>query len=363
MRAIARVAAAVLLVGLTGCFELSPPVEESLSLTFLPDGAVKVAVETLIADPRQRFEGNPAALDRIRETRGLYAAGLDPWVRRFESLEWERETLLLEKAGGGLVRVRREGLTKSPSQLSRFFADLPLAASYERGEGFAEFSLLPLSSSRAHRQEREAFAALTEPWVALARAYERKLADLYSYLATHPDRVRPCLAEVYETCLSEEDKGAKGELSPEEEALLEELGEPMGKLLEFVEVKAGQEWSADELSRRVHDPFPGRVELFFPGELLEVQGFSPATPTSVSHEGIGIWRAMGKLEGSFVFPDPLPPLLRCLREEEGAKGLRLEALTAAPRRAGPVPTEEEVRALLTAALTPAPLYRVRWREG
>jgi len=360
VRTLRPVVLVLALAGGLSCFELTPPVEEALTLSFRADGSVEVAAEVTIADPGVRFTDNAAARDRIAESRRLFGSGLDPWTRRFEGLEWDRETVTWEKVKGGLVRFRRTGILEDPSRLPRFFADLPLAASVERGEGYAEFSLLPRAPGRASRAERDEMARFTEAWVAAAREHERQLADLYRYLESNPDRARACLAEMYEDCLGPTEKENRPELLPEEEARMESLGEAMGKLADFIQVKSDQARSADELARWVCDPFPGRTEVAVPGAVLEVEGFAAGAPGRVVHEPLGLWGALEKLDGSFVSPDPIVPLLRHFIEEKTAPQYTLDGLAAMPRRAGPVPTEAELAALLDAALAPAPLYRVRW---
>lgn len=351
------------LVGGLSCFELSPPVEESLCLSFRPDGAVEVTAEVTIADPAVRFTDNASARERIAESRRQYGAGLDPWTRRFDSVDWERETVTWEKIKGGLVRFKRTGLLSDPVRLPAFFADLPLAASYERGEGFAELTLVPLAPGRASRAEREEMARHTEAWVAAAREYERQLADLYRYLEAHPDRVRACLGEMYEDSLGPTEKENLPGLLPEEEGRMESLGEAMGKLADFIQVQSDQPRSPDELARWVYDPFPGRTEVVVPGEPLEVEGFQPAAPGHVVHTPLGLWRALEILGERFVSPDPIVPLLRHFIEENGAPLYTLDGLVATPRRAGPAPTEAELQALLDSALAPAPRYRVRWAQA
>jgi len=351
--------ASLFLLG-AGCFELTPPVEESLTLTFSPAGAVEVAAEVTIADPAVRFTDNAAARDRIAESRRLFGSGLDSWTRRFEGLDWDRETVTWEKVKGGLVRVRRTGVLEDPARLPRFFADLPLAANYDRGEGYAELTLLPLAPGRASRAEREEMARYTGAWVAAALEHERQLADLYRYLESHPDRARACLGEMYEDCLGPTEKENLPELLPDEEARMESLGDAMGKLADFIQVKSDQARSADELARWVYDPFPGPTEVAVPGAVLEVEGFEPGAPGRFVHGPLGLWRALEKLDGSFASPDPIVPLLRHFIEEKTAPQYTLDGLVATPRRAGPVPTEAELAALLDTALAPAPRYRVRW---
>jgi hypothetical protein len=345
-----------------GCFELSPPVEERLEIAFRPDGSVEVAVEITIANPAERFTRNAAAKERIREARALYESGRDPWARRFEAVSWDRETIVWEKAGGGLVRLRRTGTIEDPQGMTRFFFDVPLAASYTRGEGFAEFALAPQPPARASRQEREELERLKDAWAREARGYLDQLSGLYAYLAQHPERDRACFGEIYEPCLSE---GAKAGLPPllqVEEERMERLGEAMSALVRYVEVPDDSGRSPDELARWVLDPFPAALTVVVPGETLEVEGFEDMAAGRVGHPCLDFWFALRRLEGSFLSPDPLVPLLQCLREESQTEPLPLEGVLAKPRRIGPAPTEDELAVALDAALSPAPLYRVRWRQ-
>lgn len=352
-------ALAAFLAGLS-CFELAPPVEERLALTFQTDGSVEVVLEADVADTRHHFEGYPAAKDRIAEARRQYLSGTDPWTRRFEAVAWERETFSWEKAGGGLVRVRHAGTLADPGELTRFFADLPLVADYARGDGFAELSLVPLPPGRASRAEREALDEAAGAWVTAAREYQRQLADLYVYLEAHPERAKACLGEMYEGCLQPSEKEARPPLLDEEQTRMEVLGDAMMKLVDFVLVQQDQARSLDELARWVHDPFPGETSVTVHGAVLEAEGFERRDGLTVAHAPMGLVRALDLLGSRSVSPDPFPVLLQGALDESKAPRLSLEGLAATPRRAGPPPTEEELRAALDAALAPAPRYRVRW---
>lgn len=360
-RSLSWLAAACMLLG-TGCFELSPPVEERVTLAFQPDGSVELALELSIANPEERFTRNDPAKQRIAEARALYESGRDPWARRFEAVPWNRETLSWEKAGGGIVRLRRSGTLKDPQALSRFFFDVPLAAGYARGEGFAEFAMAPQAPLRASRQERDELARLEESLARDARAYLKELSDLYAYLEGHPGRAGACFGEIYEECVGKEAKAGFPELAPEEEARLDRLGEAMGRLVNYVQVPGDAGRSPDELARWVLDPFPAPLTVTVPGEILEADGFEEVAPGRAGHPGLDLWFALRKLDGAYLSPDPLVPLLTCLRDGNGAAPLSLEAVLAEPRRSGPVPTEAELEKALGAALAPAPLYRVRWRQ-
>jgi hypothetical protein len=359
-RFLSWLAAACMLLGV-GCFELSPPVQERVTVAFQPDGSAELTLEVSIANPEERFTRNDPAKQRIAEARALYESGRDPWTRRFEAISWTRETLTWEKAGGGIVQLRRTGRLKDPNALVRFFFDVPLAVSYTRGEGFAEFTLVPQAPARASRQEREEVARLRESLARDARAYLYELSGLYLYLADHPGRERACFGEIYEECTGKEAKAGLPALLAEEEAQLDRLGEAMGRLADCIQVPTDSERSPDELARWVLDPFPAPLTVIVPGEILEAEGFEEVAPGRAGHPGLDLWFALGKLDGAYLTPDPLVPLLTCLREEKTAVPLSLESVAAQPRRSGPVPSEAELEKALDAALAPAPLYRVRWR--
>jgi hypothetical protein len=235
--------------------------------------------------------------------------------------------------------------------------------SYTRGEGFAEFTLVPQAPARASRQEREELARLRESLARDARVYLQELSGLYVYLADHPGRDGTCFGEIYEECIGKEAKAGFPELLPDEEARLDRLGEAMGRLVNYVQVPGDAGRSPDELARWVLDPFPAPLTVTVPGEILEAEGFEGVAPGHAVHPGLDLWFALGKLDGAYLTPDPLVPLLTCLRQEKTAPPLSLEAVLAQPRRSAPVPSEAELEKALDALLEPAPLYRVRWRQG
>lgn len=361
-RTTAAAAFLALFLGMS-CIEFSPPVEEKLDLRFLPDGTVAVTVETLLADTRTSFQTNEPAKARIQETQDETLAQRDPWSRRFGRAEWAKDSVLLERACGRLVRARREGTLADPSALAGFLRDLPFTVAFSRDGGEAELALYPQAPVAATQEQREALAAYLERWIPDLRAYLRAEADLYAYLASHPDRARPCFAVIFEGCTPGGKADRVADPEGEEKKLLDRLGESLGKVLEALEVGDKEAYSPDELSRICSDPLPAPLTVEVPGQVLLREGFEASGPGRVIHRGRSLWAAVESLAGRWVSPDLLTPVASCLLREGAEKHLvDLDGFAARKRNFDDVPSEEELRRSIDEALGPAPVYRVRWRE-
>lgn len=92
-----RLSFALALLLLAGCFD--PPVKESVRLRFFPNGAVAVT-DTVELDLLKEGENNPALERRMSDLRRELLDGLDPWARRFASVEPVAERLSWEKRFG-----------------------------------------------------------------------------------------------------------------------------------------------------------------------------------------------------------------------------------------------------------------------
>lgn len=348
---------------LCGCIEFSPPVREDLLLRLMPDGGVEVRVETLLSDPRTSFQSHERARARIQEVQDDALAQRDPWTRRFARAEWTRDSLLLERACGHLLRVRREGTLADPAKLSDILRDLPLSVSYSEGGGEAELSLAVQGPPPAGSDQRAELDSFLERWVPHLRAYLRAEADLYAYLDANPGRARDLFGMVFEGCGAADE----GEKAPEpegsEKILLERLSEAMGEVVSAIEVPKEEAYSPDELSRLCYDPLPVPLTVEVPGVILDAEGFERQGANRVVHRGKSLWTAVERLSGRWVSPDILCAAVACLlREGEERRLVDVEAFSAGARTFAEVPSEEELRRAIEEALGPEPVYRVRWRQ-
>jgi len=355
---------------LWACFE--EPVVERLHLRFLP-GAVEVTASLEIHDSPY---GSEPLTRRLRQLERSVLSGDDPWSQRFQHLDPERESFRWEKEEGQLVRAEHRAMSERPRRLERFFGDTAVLAQYERGSfeatgveargGWASFGLYPGPSSRADRQQTRKVAETLEQWSALAARHLEATEGLYRYLERYPERAAPCLTALYIDLLEDTEEP---EISREEEERVEEVAKAIGELSEILELDRDEGYSLNELSRLVHDPFPARITVEVPGEILEVEGFevlsdageTPGSePRRLSIPGLGLWESWLALEGVWVFPDPAASFYYLALQED--PDAAFPALLAAERWVEPAPRVGEVRSELEDLLRPEPAYRVVWRE-
>jgi hypothetical protein len=345
---------------LTSCFD--SPIQESLRLRFLPSGPV--VVTSAVEIDAFAGSGNPALAKRIAAARRDLLEGTDAWGPRFTALAPDAERYSWEKVGGELKTVSRSALVTEPEGLAPFFADSSLRVLYEvrKEEGTAELSIAPGLSARATRRQRLEMQKLLERWSGEIAGYLAATGKLYAYTEAHPDRARVCFGALFDELLPEGERKGLGEPNQEEKDLLEDVGNAMQKVWDVLLVPAGEEYSPDEISHLVYDPFPARLTVTLPGPPLAVEGFEKGQDERLSVPGLGLWNALRSLEGRWISPDPV--MLYVERRGESDRPLDLGAFLRQPRRAEEahlLPSAEEVQKEIESHLTPAPLYRLSWK--
>jgi len=220
--------------------------------------------------------------------------------------------------------------------------------------------VVPGPSGRATQKQRREMDRTLDEWTADVADYLAAGEALYAYLDDKPERDRPCLGALFEDLLPEGERAALGELTAEEKELLESLGQAMEKVWNVLLIPRGGEYSPDEVSHLVYDPFPARLTVSLPGRPLEVEGFEVGERGVLEVAGFGLWDALKSLEGRWLSPDPI--LIYVSRGgESGEQPLDLDTFLGEPRRAAPAPSADEVRGAIEKLLTPAPLYRAAWK--
>jgi len=356
-----RLAPAVLLgllgLSIASCFE--SPVREDLLLRFLANGAVVATSTVRVADPAS---ANPLLARRLAETRRAILDGSDPWSARFAAADPAAERFSWERRLGDVRSASRSALIAEPAGLEAFFRDTSLSVSYtlKAESGTAELTIVPGSSSRASRREREDMEKTLARWSEQIAAYLQAGGDLYTYLEDHPERARPCLGKLFEERLAQTDRDSLGELSAAEKEKVDQLDEIMQKVVEVLTVSEGEDRSSDEISHLVFDPFPARLILKLPGAPLAVEGFLAGKDGVLTAPSLGLWDALASLEGRWLAPDPILFYVQSAQKEEETADL--DAFLKKPRKVGSdLPAAKEVRSALEARLKPASLYRASWK--
>lgn len=345
-----RAPLAALVLLLAACFDLRAPVEERLLLTFSTDGTLGVRLSVELRHPES--DKRTALVERLERLERELLAGFDPWPRRFDEAAAAGESFYWEKREGRLVYLERNLVLEDPAELEAVLADTPVQSVFRVDDGVAELALYPGLATRASRRERRQMAEVVETWGEALETYFRSAEDLYRYLDLMPHRAVLCFAEIFEI------EGEHGELTPEEEALVEAYGDAAGEVLAVLDVDADRGASLDELSHRVYDPFPALLEVAVPAPATDVDGFVRAGERWAV-PGLGLWSALALLEGVWLSPDPL---LAWVAHERANPDADFDVASFAARgRTASSPTAAEVRDRLEAALTPADVYRVAWR--
>lgn len=360
MKNILRIGLPAICLILLACFDLTPPVEERLALSFLADGSLRTQLTIELRHP----EGKRAASNlgrRLRQLEEDLLAGWDPWSKRFGQAGAAIESFYWEKEAERLVRLERNLVIDDPAALTDLLADTPIHATYRVEDGVAELTFYPGSSGRATRRERREVEQALGEWATAVEGYLQATAALYDYLELQPERATVCFAHFFDS------DDAYGELTTEEDSLVTELGDATVDVIEVLDVDANVAYSLDELSRKVYDPFPALFEIELASSAIEVDGFlamGRGKGTSASARWaiprFSLWTALESRVGEWLSPDPLTSWMQSQRLAPDGP-FDVSAFTAHERWAIEA-TAAEVEDALAEALTPSDLYRITWRD-
>jgi hypothetical protein len=135
---------------------------------------------------------------------------------------------------------------------------------------------------------------------------------------------------------------------------------------EVLLVSAQEAYSINEVSGLVYDPFPARLRVEVPGEVLAVEGFAATPESGLVVPAVSLWQALTDLQGLWLEPDPLLLYVDRSGGTTGTPGpgFDLAGIVARERSHAAAPRAAEIRAALDSRLLPAPVYRVVYRvEG
>ena len=158
----------------------------------------------------------------------------------------------------------------------------------------------------------------------------------------------------------EETKALGGTTTHEESTLVDAVKTSMNELIEIFTVPEDSAWSPDELCRLAYEPFPARVRVRVPGDVLELEGFREDGGKGFAVPDTSLFGAIESLEGRWVAPDPFVAYVRHGRSGAG-KPFDVASFSKLARSyPGPTPTAGAVREAMVAHLTSATAYRIRW---
>lgn len=320
------------------------PVQDEVTIEFPAEG------ETVLVTAETKFELNPRSAEirkRVDAAREAAVSGTDAWSVRFGRLTPETERVTFQRNQGALETVTRSARIPA-DELHRVFSDVAITVHVQRGDGWRELAMYPGVSSRATREQQRRFDDALSTWSADIARYFTAVRHLYSYLDDQPGRARYVFAAILNR-----DENQPG-VTEDEAPLVEAVADAMVKIADRMDRQDSSAESFAESADLMFNPFPARMTIRVPGEVLAVEGFEKAEKELVI-EPVDLFKAVAALEGRWISPDPLAALLR---EEEPNAG----EIAEKPRTAIPVTSSTDVTRALREQLARPRSYVVRWRE-
>lgn len=322
-----------------------PPVQDDVTIEFFDERElVVVTAETRFAlSPR-----NMEARKRADTAREAAQANTDQWSARFSRVIPELERVTFQRNHGTLESVNRS--IRIPSaELHRVFSDVNVTINVTRGERWRELAMYPGTSARASREQQRFFEDELAAWSTDIARYMTAVRHLYRYLDRHPSRAQFVFAQM----VNEETDPLLGP-GEEEQLLLDAVSEAMEAVALRMDTQESRADTFAETADLLFNPFPARMTVRVPGEVLAKEGFDKAARDLVI-EPVDLLETIGKLEGRWISPDPLALLLR-------EKAPTAAELARMPRRAEVVTHPGDITKALRELLARPRAYVVRWRD-
>lgn len=330
-----------LLLLLAACARV--PVTEELTIEPDADSESVVVTESstfLLHSPNEQLAA------RVESARAAAMSGSDPWSIRFARLSTpEEEKVTVQKKRGELERVTRSARIPA-DDLQHLLSDTNITVHVLRGEGWREIAFYPGSGGRATREQQREFDATLTTWSESVARYFTAVHHLYSYMQKNPGRDR----YVFAALLSEKLEDAP--VTEDETPLVEAVVDAMGNIATQMDEHEGRAATLAEEADLVFNPFPARIVVRVPGDVLAREGFNK----ELTIEPVDLFTAIAALEGRWISPDPLAALLR---DEEGPTP---EQLADAPRKSEAVVSSSEITRAIREQLARPRVYSVRWRS-
>ena len=341
-----RLAAATALVLLAAC-QPKLPVQDDVTVEMLKDDRALVTVET-------SFDLSPdtdEARLRVENARAAALNATDDWAVRFARLTPEAERLILDKDHGDLERVTRA--VRIPTRdLQQVFSDTNMTVHVLQGEGWRELTFYPGGSTRATREQQSRFRDDLENWSGAVARYFTMVHRVYTYLDLNPSR-----AEAIFTAIVEPTAGGgivEYPLGEDEQVLIDDLLAAMEDIATRMDEDDGRVVTLAEDADLIYNPFPGRMTVEVPGQIVSHEGFELRDNRAVV-DPISLFDAIAKLEGRWITPDPLAALLKEQAPKAGE-------LAGKARKSSASVDAAEVADAVREQLVRPKTYVVRWKD-
>jgi hypothetical protein len=342
LRRLVPLAAAVAMALLfTACAQ--PLVDDEVTVTIEKNDRVLVTAQTTFNDANVKSENRLRIVEAAR-----FAAlhGNDGWSTRFGRVTAEDEEVTIQKHRGQLDRVTRS--VRIPAgNLQQVFSDTNITVSILNGEGWRELSFIPGGSVRATREQRKHFEDALQTWSGSVSRYFAAIDRLYTYLEPNPHRREALFAAL----VSNE---AAGELpvAEEEQPLVDSVVAAMEEIATMMDkVDDGGAATFGEEADLIYNPFPARMTIRVPGDVLSKEGFEK----ELVIEPIDLMDAVTALEGKWISPDPLAALLR--DQPSNPEEMARQALKSTK-----VVHASDIADAIRQQLERPKMYVVRWKE-
>lgn len=319
-------------------------VHHDLTLTF-DDTGERVTVAAATSIPATKDSHDRGRDDRLRDD---ILAGRDEWGLRFANANPESYRVMLDRARGELIRAERIARIDT-ADLQKVFFDVAVSSVVTRGDGWAELTIYPGTSTRATRPQRDDVEKKLRIYSERAVRYFQAVRVMYDYMNQNPRRA----AELFAALYREADDPRPSLITDEEHDLVAAVRRGVDGLTENEDTEQ-LEAEAD----LVYNPLPARIVVRVPGEPLLVEGFVIGKGGELVAEPPSLLEAVASLEGRWVTPDPLAFATRPGGGGDPEK--EADLIAAMPRRATAVIGAIEVGDALVQKLRPASRYRVRW---
>lgn len=300
----------------------------------------------------KRFSEKHAAEARLQALRAAASRGEDFWARQIDQLEPEHEQVLFEYSKNVMVSVARSAAISDAARVESLFRSFGAAAFLTRRDDVMILEIYPARPARATDEQRKIARRTLDGTTEAFADYLVAARRLYSYLDEHPDRAEPVLAVLFDTST---------DIGEDEEPLVRALRERMEKIMEIFGLHETQPYTLDELSRLVFNPFPAETSIEISGVAEEVVGFESTSPARYQIPNMGIWGAIQSLEGKWVSPDPLIADFKLKGEEKKNRESIVRQFAMTQRTYSETPRGAEILREIERRLTPAAVYRIRWR--
>lgn len=318
------------------------PVSDEVTIDIEKNDRVRVTAQTTFNDADVE---SSARIALVESARAAALRGTDPWALRFARVIAEAEEVTVQKHRGELDRVIRS-VRISSRELQQVFSDTNITVQLLNGEGWSELAFYPGSSLRASREQQRHFENALTSWSGAVARYFVAIDHLYQHMSLNPQRA----PHLFAALLNEKTGSADPILGEEEQPLVDAVNVAMEEIASRMDkVEEGGATFGEEADL-IFNPFPARVTLHLPGEVISSEGFSK----ELVIEPVNLLDAVSALEGRWISPDPLAALLR----EQAPTSA---SLARQPRHSTRVVAPHAVADAIREQLERPKKYVVRWR--